>query len=387
MIKPQSVFFLLAFSRAAVAGDAKSSMSSGGDWEFSISSGPAWRQSGSVGFTGGSLSAGIPIPSFVGNNSLITPDIGTLDAYGLRTYNDGFVGTDSSTSIDGLTSFLGYQNSSQIDLSGDRLLFHATGFQSIRSDDRRLLDAPRENDPQRGLAPVIQFDARYKQEIAGFQPGFSMLFAWSPVNFDSQWSDFSLNQTRDDFRHDWTDSFNLGGLGAFIPTAPYTGAPDSPGLLLENIPDSRDMIATLIGSENALISNQIDTRFSAEHTSLSFGPTIVRRLNPEWNVEAGAGVALHWLRYSASQQEKLSVLSNGTSNLLGEWRSSSSGNRILGGLYLQLAVEWAPQTEDWSLKAMLRSDVGDSFSKNIGPSKISYDTNGYTAGVMISQKF
>jgi hypothetical protein len=375
---------LLAFSCAAIAGDAKSPVATRGDWEFSVSAGPAWRQSGTLGFTGGSRSAGVVIPSFVGDNVLITPPIGAANAIGSRAYDDGFVASDMSTGIDGLTSYWGYQNAGQVDLPGDSIAFRATGFQSIRSDFRSVSAAPSEDDPQRGIAPVLQFDARYKREIAGIQPGFSLFLAWSPVDFDGEWSDFSLGQTRDDFRQNWTDIYNLGGFGALVPSAPYSGAPDSPGFLLQNIPDSRGMAAVPVGSENALVSNRIFSRFSADHTTFSFGPTMSRSLQKEWNIEAGLGVSLHWLHWSASQQEQLSVTRGSTRTVIGEWQDSSSGDRILAGLYLQLAVEWKPADFDWSIRSMLRTDLGQSFSTQVGPSRITYDTDGLTAAVMLS---
>lgn len=384
MIRPHPLPLLLACSCAAIAGDAKSPVAASGDWEFSISAGPAWRQSGTLGFSGGSRSAGVMIPSFVGDNVLITPPLGAADAAGSRTYDDGFVGTDMSTGIDGLTSNWGYQNSGQINLPSDSITFHATGFQSIRSDLRSVTASPSLDDPQHGIAPVLQFDAQYNGEIAGIRPGFSLFLAWSPVDFENKWSDFSLGQTRDDFRHDWTDVYNLGGFGSLIPSAPYSGTPDSPGFLLQNIPDFRNMVAVPIGSENALVSNRIFNRFSADHTTFSFGPTMSRNLDKEWNIEAGVGVSLHWLRWSASQQEQLSVTQGNARTVIGEWQDSSSGDRILAGLYLQLAVEWKPTDSDWSIKSLLRTDLGQSFSKQVGPSRITYDTDGLTAAVMLS---
>ena len=42
------------------------------------------------------------MPSFVGENVLVTPPIGPADAIGDRQYDDGFVRLDGSTAIDGL---------------------------------------------------------------------------------------------------------------------------------------------------------------------------------------------------------------------------------------------------------------------------------------------
>ncbi|MFM2197370.1 MAG: hypothetical protein RLZZ505_802 [Verrucomicrobiota bacterium] len=386
MIRSQFVAIMFACSCAGT-GYANSQVAANGDWEFSLSTGPAWRQSGTLGFNGGSRSDGVVIPSFVGDNALSTPPIGSVGVIGPRTYVDGSVGTDNSTAIDGLTSDWSYQNASQVDLAGDSISFSAIGFQSIRNDIRTVTAAPSGDDPQRGIAPVLQFDALYKREIAGMRLGFSMLLAYSPVDFNSDWSNFSLAQERNDFRQEWSDVYNLGGLGALIPPAPYTGAPDSPGFLLGNIPDSRTLVTLPTTSENALVSNRITSSFSADHTTFSFGPTFARPLSPEWNLAAGVGVSLHWLRWSASQQEQLTVANGSGSALIQNWNDTASGNRMLTGFYLQLAAEWKPADRDWSIKTLLRTDMGQSFSKQVGLSSFNYDIDGLTTAVMLTHPF
>lgn len=374
--------FLLAASAAASAGDAKSPAAPSGDWEFSLSAGPAWRQSGSLDFTGGSRSAGSNIPSFVGGNALVTPPIGEDGEFGNRTYDDGYVRTDGSTDIDGYTTNWGYQNAGQVD--GDNMSFHATGFQSIRTDTVNRSAAPSLDRREQGIAPIIQLDGHYQHEIAGFRPGFNASFVWSPVKLHNRWSDFSLSQVRDDFRHDWTDVYNLGGFGGLVPPAPYSGTAAGPGFVLENLPDVRDFNAVQIGTENAALTNSVSTRFSADHSTLSFGPTIGKQMAPEWTLEAGMGLSLHWLHWSASQNEKLTVSQNGRVKVFREWTDTASGNQFLGGLYFQLATAWTPKDQEWTLKGLLRGDFGQTFSKHIGPSHVSYDLDGLTAAVMIS---
>lgn len=374
---------LLATSSAAFAGDAMTPAASVGDWEFSLSAGPAWRRSGSVGLTGGSRSADSFIPSFVGHNALITPPFGGEAEFAERSYDDGYVRTDGSTDIDGYTTHWGYQNAGQVD--GDNLSFHATGFQSVRGDTFNRSSAPSVDRREQGIAPIIEFDGHYKHEIAGLRAGFSASLIWSPVKMNRQWNDFNLGQVRNDYRHDWTDVYNLGGFSDLVPPAPYSGTADTPGFVLENMPDVRALNSVLIGSENATLTNSVSTRFSADHTTLSFGPTLGKQLTPDLIVEAGMGISLHWLHWSASQNEKLTVSQNGSVKLFREWTDHASGNEVLGGLYLQLAAEWTPKDQTWSLKGLLRGDIGQTFSQRIGPSNVTYDLDGITAAVMISQ--
>jgi hypothetical protein len=374
---------LLLPARAGEPASAPASYSSG-DWEFTLSAGPAYRQSGTLNFTGGSRSGGLSIPSLVGQDSLVTPPIGSANGLGDRTYNDGYVRQDPSTGTDGYTQNWGYQNSSQV--SGDNIAFHATGFQSIRSDSLNTRIAPRADEQERTIAPVIQFDATYNKEFFGIRPGLSASFTWSPISFNRAWNDFSLTQTRTDFRQDITDLYNLGGLGSLIPSAPYAGTGSGPGFLLGNVPDSRSSQIVQIGSENAVFGNRVTTHFDADHFTFSFGPTLEKPLGQSWNLQAGLGVAVHWLSWSASQNEILSVTQASGTSQYARWHDSSSGDKILGGLYLQLGAEWSPGNRDWSLKTFMRTDLGDSFSKQIGPSRVTYDTDGFMAALMLSRR-
>jgi len=195
-----------------------------------------------------------------------------------------------------------------------------------------------------------------------------------------------MTQTRDDFRHDWTDTYNLGGLGQFIPSAPYAGLPNAPGFTLENIPDSRGFSSILIGSESASIANSVATRFRANHTTFSFGPTLRREIDRSWCLDAGAGISLDWLNWSAGQHERLGVSQTSGSSTLATWNDNASGNQLLTGLYFQLGAEWRPVDQPWAVKGYLRTDFGGKFSKQVGPSRITYDTEGFTAGLLLTYR-
>lgn len=382
MISRRFLALVVLIPSTAAAGDSKAGTVTRGNWEFSISAGHAWRQSGTLGFNGGSRSGGLIIPSFVGENVLIVPPIGATDAIGDREYNDGFVKLDGSTGVDGFTTNWGYQSASQV--SGDNLSFQATGFQSIRRDTLLRSDAPSSDRDVRTLAPVLQFDARFTEEIAGFRPGFSAMLTWNPVKMDRTWGDFSLTQTRDDFRHDWVDTYNLGGFGAFIPSAPYSGTAAGPGFALENMPDSRGFQSVQINTVSALFENVVSTRFRADHTSFSFGPTLQVAIDPSLSLDAGLGISLNWLHWSASQAERLSRTTVAGTVIHQTWNDESSGDKLIAAFYVQLGAEWTPPGQVWSIKGFIRTDLGGNFSKQVGPSRITYDTDGFTAALLIS---
>lgn len=371
---------LFLLSVASFAGPATTA-----DWEFSLSAGPGFRQTGSLGFTGGSNSSHMSIPSFVGGNSLIVPSIGDPGIPADRYYADGFVLPDASTHIDGLTGYWGYQNSGQVDIPGDTIRFHATGSQSVRNDVKSLRAAPIDDEDQRTVAPVINFEARSGHEIAGGgTPGFSASLSWAPVEVNRQWNDFNLKQRRDDYEISWTDTYNLGGYGLQVPQAPYSGTYLGPGFLIENIPDSRDSETALVGSEEAVLQNQVTSRFRADHTTLSFGPTLTQNIGSDCLLQLGTGVSLHWLHWSAEQHERLHLRQGATVTRLVDWNHASSGDRILGGIYFQIQGEWAPADSLWSVKSLIRAEIGQSLSSQVGPSRYTYDTDGFTAAAMLS---
>lgn len=385
---PSALLGLLPLSLAQVsAGDAKSALSGSGgsDWDYSFSIGQAVRQAGNFGFAGGSRSGSTVIPSFVGSNILTPPPIGDATLIGERTYNDGFVGLDNSTAGDGLTANWGYQSSGQV--TGDTLAFQATGFQSIRQDQRLSEPSLAFDESERTLAPVLHFEGRSRHFIHGIQLGFSTTLVWSALDLNERWSDFQLTQGRDDFRRDWTDEYNLGGFGALIPSAPFSGSAGGPGFLLENIPDSRTLNVVQIGSEGAVLSNDITTRIEGGHATFSFGPTFTKQVNESWNFVGSVGLAVHWVQFTARQEETLSVSQGGTSREFRSWSDTTSKSRFLGGAYLQVGAEWTPPAHNIALQGFMRADFGQEFATQVGPTRINYDPDGLSAGLLMSLPF
>lgn len=374
------LMYLLASCAAVSAGDAKSPAASSGDWEFTLSAGPAWRQSGTLDFNTGSHSAGAHIPSFVGGNSLDVPPVKNAGEYANRTYADGYVRKDGGTSTDGYTTNWGYVNSNQV--SGNNISFHATGYQSVRDNIINSSSSPSADRHERSAAPMLHFEGRHKKDIAGFRPGFSASLLWNPVRARMHWNDFNLTQIRDDFRHDYEDIYNLGGFGALVPSAPYSGSGSAPGFVLENQPDTRNINIVQIDSEKAVLSNHVSSYFTADHTTLSFGPTLERQLTPEWAVSIGSGLSMHWLHWSAEQNEELTLKRKGKSTTCRSWSHTASDDEILMGLYLQVGGDWQPRGYDWSVKGLFRYDVGQALSSDLGPSSIKYDTDGMTMALM-----
>ena len=373
-----SPLLAIALISPAVAGDAKSPVAtSPGGWEFSLSAGPSVRNVGQIKINSGYRSGGFLLPSFVGDNSLVTPPVGDPGVYGDRTYDDGYVFRDASTEgVDGSTWYWGYNSASQV--QGDELVFHATGFQSIRADATRApAGGPSTSDSLIGAAPHIQFDARSPHFLGPFRLGFTAAMDFTKVGQSLAFSNFAATQTRDDFRLDYEDRYDLDGV--IPPQAPYAGGFDGPGPLIGNLPVIRTVTPVLLGTDTAVVSNQVWSSIDIDALSFTFGPTLgLERGAFDFAVSGGLIVNLY--DWSARQSETLSVTSAAGTAGVARWAESSSGAAVRPGLYLQGESGYA-FTENFGLGAYLRLDAAPEFRAQAGPTVFKIDPYGLSVGL------
>ncbi len=374
---------LLLPALPATAGDAKfglvgSGSASGGDWEFSLSAGPAYRQLGDVRISGGYRSAGLALPSLVGGNSLVTPPVGDANAVGDRTYNDGFVGQDAGTALDGDTWNWGYDNAGQV--QGDQLVYSATGFQSVFSEVRGApAGGPSRSRDLEGWAPHLQFDARSPHRLGPFRVGFTAGLDFVKTDGSLAFSNFSQSQTRQDFRLDYVDRYDLGGI--IPPLAPYAGSVGGPGPIIPNVPASRDVTPVLTGTETGLYSNRVSSSFDLNALSLTLGPTLSLS-HGRFDFAVSAGFSLNIYDWEARQDETLSATTAGGTATFATWSDRDHGVKFRPGLYLQ--GETAYQINDLvGIAGFARLDVAEDFTVGAGPTSYDIDPGGLTAGLML----
>jgi hypothetical protein len=304
-----------------LAGEPKSPLQTSGDWQWSISAGPSVRNVGMLQVNAGYRSSVGIIPSFVGSDSLTVPPIGDENAYADRFYNDGYVREDAGTSTDGSTWFWGYDNAGQV--QGSQLAYSATGAQSILRDAYRVPPSgPNSRDSLRGFAPHIQVDARSPYQIAGFRFGLSAGFDFTRVEHASIFSSFTGTQFRDDFRLDYEDRFELGGV--IPPQGPYMGNFGGPGPVIPNQPFSRSVTPVLLFTDTAAISNEVWNSIDIDVFSLTFGPTFQRSWGPvDFSVQAG--VILNVYNWQARQAERLNATNSSGTTVVARWSEGDRG--------------------------------------------------------------
>ena len=155
-----------------------------------------------------------------------------------RTYEDGFVGVDSSGNTGNQTWYWGYQNDSQVNLGSDALAMHADlGSRPSFSD---ITD-----NPQVGAEALYQ---RLLGDFGGAEWGLETGLAWLPVDIENSHG-FTASWTR------LTDSYSLGGI--LPPAAPYTGSVTGPGPAIGSVPTRSGAAQSVVVQGRERIESQV----------------------------------------------------------------------------------------------------------------------------------
>lgn len=370
--------FFLLLATAAHAGGAKSPASNSGNWEWTVSAGPAVRSIGTLKINSGFRSGGVLVPSFVGNSSLTTPNVGDQSAPAERFYNDGYVRQDAGTPVDGSTWFWGYDNAGQI--QGNQLVQSATGFESTLRDSFNI---PRfgasSRDSLRGFSPHIQIDARGPQKLWGFRLGFSGGFDFTQVDQSLSYSNYSGNQFRDDFRLDYVDRYDLNGVIA--PSAPYFGSIGGPGPLISNFPSTRTITPVLLFTDSASFSNQVWTSIDMNAFSFTLGPSLTRTWG-SFSMSLQGGAIFNIYDWDARQGERLNGTNNAGTTTVARWAEGDSGVKFRPGLYGQADISY-DLVDGWAVGGYFRLDTASEFRAQAGPTIFKIDPSGYSAGFQV----
>lgn len=375
---PACMLFLLPSCPALAGGAKHDAVPSGGDWEFSISAGPAYRKIGEVKTNAGYRSGGLALPSFVGGNALITPPIGETTAPFDREYNDGFVRQDAGTPTDGSTWNWGYDSASQV--QGGQLVYQATGFQSVYSDFQSApASGPSRRGDLEGIAPHIQFDARSPHRLGPFRIGFTAGLDFANADRSLNFSNFSAGQSREDYRVDYVDRYELDGV--ILPLAPYQGSFGGAGPSIGNLPSSRDITSVLLFTDTAGFANQVSSSFDLDAWTLTLGPTLSMSRGA-FDFAVSGGFSLNVYSWEASQNETLNVTTAAGTSAVARWAESNDGVKFRPGVYLQGEAGYL-FTERFGISGFLRLDAAKSFGVAAGPTTYEIDPYGATAGLML----
>ncbi len=382
---PTALLASLAISgipSVAPAGEAKTpAAATGGDWQWSLSAGPAWHSGGKLGFAGGSRSQLLDPPSFVGNAVLEVPPVGDASAVADRFYNDGYVRQDAGTAADGTTWFWGYDNASQV--QGDSLVYHATGFESIRTDTVHTTPGMRRDSRMPGAAFSLRADATSPHTWGPFRVGATIGVNVATGSRSHTFTNHRLVQVREDHRLDYTDRYDLGGV--IPPSAPYAGEIDGPGPLIDNIPALREIVPVLLDSDTAVFTNQVGASFKNKTFGIGAGLSLDYHQHP-WTVIFSGGVSLEFHDYTAAMSETYTVSSPAGTATYASWNDKNSGVKVRPGLFAEVAARYDIGERNF-IDGFVRAGLADDFSVGAGPSRFRYESSGVSFGVRIGHRF
>ena len=374
--------FAVMLPSAVMAGGSKAVIPArNGDWQWSLSGGPSWHYMGRLSFDGGSRSQFLTLPSFVGGSSLTVPPIGDAAANDERFYNDGYVRQDAGTASDGTTWFWGYDNASQV--SNGNLVYQATGFESIRNDAISTSAGRRSSDSMTAPGMSLRADVTTPWTVGPFK--VSGMIGLN-VTSDSQtyrFSNHSTVQTRDDYRLDYTDTYDLEGV--IPPSAPYAGGIAGPGPLINNIPTTRAMTPVLLFTDTAVFANNVRAEFENDMIGLSAGASLDYHQAP-WTFILSGGLVLEFHHYKATQSESLDVSSAAGSATFASWSDRSTGVKLRPGLFVEAAARYEIDGGCF-IDGFIRGDIADDFRVSAGPSSFEFEPIGFSLGLRIGRTF
>lgn len=350
----------------------------------SVSAGPAWRSFGSLDYRGSSRSRNVLIPSQVGGDALALPDTGTVGEFGDRSYENGYVNQDPATAGNGDTWFWGYNSAGQE--SGDTLAFNATGSRSAFSEASEFSGRFSNDDRLENISPQVDILLRPPSTLNSPFDGILISFWYFGDDSRNRYSDFSSTQNREDYRLDFTDTYDISGIRPLIG-APYQGSFEGPGPLLANLPINRELLETLVGGSSASLSNAISTSLDLDAYSLAVGPTISGRFDRDWSWQASGGLTLNVFEWSARETETLGVSIDGAPRVvLRQWRESASSTDFRLGLYFKGdLIRDLPQ--DWFVKASLQAEMAGTVEIDVGDSEYELKPRGYSVGLGFGRRF
>lgn len=115
----------------------------------------------------------------------------------------------------------GYDSAAQV--SGDTLRFNATGFRSSYSGTNNFSGGFSDDEDLSSLSPQIDVLLRPPSTFDSPFDGVLVSFWYFGDDSSNSYSNFSANQNREDYRLDFSDTYDISAIQPIIGT-PYSGS-------------------------------------------------------------------------------------------------------------------------------------------------------------------
>lgn len=234
-----------------------------------------------------------------------------------RTYDDGFVGVDSSGNAEGKTWYWGYQNDAQVDVAADSLNLNAllsSGAASVEDVDEDLLFG--------GEATFTRYLFEFGRAFWGLELGVN----FTPVSIEDS---TPLTAPGSAVR----DAFSLGGVTP--PRAPYAGSVAGPGPVIGDSP-----ARTALNPEMVFTGQR---EIEATTFGLRFGPNLDVPMGEPLSLQISGGAYVMYADAEFTYSETVSVAGQPL---------RTQGGRV--------------EEQDWILGAYVRGQVLLMLSPTVG---------------------
>ena len=306
---------------------------------------------------------------------------------GNHIYNDGYVGSDDYTDLDGGTWNWGYDsggqvNGNQIDFIGADQAWRKYSRQTTATDVESSDDAA-----SRG-ALMVEME-RYLAKIGFTDYGLSMGLSRAQTfqASASGMNNFNDNQEWATCEDRVLDAYDITGLGITPDSKPYQGNLPGPGPVIDASPMSRQGLGSeqvSVGSYRAY--NSISESLDMDLSTLSLGMSVKGTYRRVY-VIGSTGPTLNMVEKDAMYEETLYASSSGGSpQVLKYWSDNSSGTEYLFGYYVQAEVGVRIYRE-LHLGVFGRYDWLENVSGNVGPSRYEVNPSGGSMGGTVGLNF
>jgi hypothetical protein len=352
--------------------------------------GPAYRSSTSIDVTGSSYVQDLGLTAARPFLRLPLADVGPLDAYADRTYDDGYVNIDDITIAGGaglpgpgFTGFFGYNNASQYD--GERLVFQRSGGLQLTRTSASGQNLSWDDDVD-GVGAELAAGYRLMERDEFTVDGVVGLriFANESARFNGSTYQESYRETRLAIRDTYPRPLldpNDPNSTVFIPPAPFAGGFSDGNAGPMNIPDNREIVST--GSTVWTAANRIDMKVDSEFYDLRVGPQIGFELNEKVSVNVMPALSFNYLDVSIRRQEDFVITqANGGETVINSWLDRRDSGKFLMGASIQAGVN-VKMNDRWSAEFNGSYDFVDTADFQVGPNRVKMDPSAFSVGLAL----
>lgn len=337
---------------------------------------PTWRVSvgysyirSRISFDTGSYTTDIDIAAKLGGRYGQRADVGDLNSYYDREYDDGYVRKDFGTEIWGDTWYWGYDNSSQV--QAGNLVFHAyDGIVAVGAGEDSTVLSAWKDDSGNDSGIILQADlvlTRTRELNYGVLLGLSQ----------SSFSAFrTVEQSCDTYVERYImDTYDLAGV--IPPPAPYRGTKVGPGpVIIGNIPSSRSVSTRTFSG----VYSEIRESLEIDLATFSLGGFV--EYNPNtWYLAASIGPTASLVKMDTVRGETL--YGSQGERVLQAWSDKESESEWKIGVFGQTEVG-VHVFKDIRFGIFGRYDWFDDVSGDIGPSRYKVKFSSLSCGAKIS---